>query len=98
MTTTLEQVNDLYEIAEFMQDEELTKALEFIAKLMFKPDIPLDVARVEIVRMQAIAAKMQMKATFMANVDKSNRAKKNQYFTAAAEIDKVVAALKFILK
>lgn len=98
MTTTLEQVNDLYEIAEFMQDDELTKALEFIAKLMFKPDIPLDVARVEIVRMQAIAAKMQMKATFMANVDKSNRAKKNQYFTAAAEIDKVVAALKFILK
>lgn len=98
MTTTLEQVNDLYEIAEFMEDDELTKALEFIAKLMFKPDIPLDVARVEIVRMQAIAAKMQMKATFMANVDKSNRAKKNQYFTAAAEIDKVVAALKFILK
>ena len=98
MTTPLEQVNDLYEIAEFMEDDELTKALEFIAKLMFKPDIPLDVARVEIVRMQAIAAKMQMKATFMANVDKSNRAKKNQYFTAAAEIDKVVAALKFILK
>lgn len=98
MMTTLEQVNDLYEIAEFMEDEELTRALEFIAKLMFKPDIPLDVARVEIVRMQAIAAKMQMKATFMANVDKSNRAKKNQYFTAAAEIDKVVAALKFILK
>lgn len=96
--TTLEQVNDLYEIAEFMEDSELTTALEFIAKLIFKPDIPLDVARVEIVRMQAIAAKMQMKATFMANVDKSNRAKKNQYFTAAAEIDKVVAALKFILK
>ena len=98
MTTTLEQVNDLYEIADFMEDPELTHALEFIAKLMFKPDIPLDVARVEIVRLQAIAAKMQMKATYMANVDKSNRAKKNQYFTAAAEIDKVVAALKFILK
>lgn len=98
MTTTLEQVNDLYTIAEYMDDPELTTALEFIAKLMFKPDIPLDVARIEIVRMQAIAAKMQMKATYMANVDKSNRSKKNQYFTAAAEIDKVVAALKFILK
>lgn len=96
--TTLEQVNDLYEIAEFMEDPELTNALEFIAKLMFKPDVPMDIARIEIVRLQAIAAKMQMKATFMANVDKSNRAKKNQYFTAAAEIDKVVAALKFILK
>jgi hypothetical protein len=96
--TTLEQINDLYDIAEYMDDPELTQALEFIAKIIFKPDVPMDIARIEIVRLQAIAAKMQMKATFMANVDKSNRAKKNQYFTAAAEIDKVVAALKFILK
>jgi len=41
---------------------------------------------------------MQMKATWMANVDKSDRSKKNLYYSAAAEIDKVVAALKFILK
>jgi hypothetical protein len=48
--------------------------------------------------MQAIAAKLQMRATWMANVDKSNRDKKNIYYTAAAEVDKVVAALKFLLK
>lgn len=98
MTTTLEQINDLYEISEYMQDEELTTALEFIAKIILKPDVPAHVAQIEIVRLQAIAAKMQMKATWMANVDKSNRAKKNMYYTAAAEIDKTVAALKFILK
>jgi hypothetical protein len=34
----------------------------------------------------------------MTNVDKSDRSKKNIYYTAAAEIDKTVAALKFILK
>lgn len=98
MTTTLEQINDLYEISEYMQDEELTTALEFIAKIILKPDVPVQVAQIEIVRLQAIAAKMQMKATYMANVDKSDRAKKNMYYTAAAEIDKTVAALKFILK
>lgn len=98
MTTTIEQINDLYEISEYMQDEELTTALEFIAKVILKPDVPVQVAQIEIVRLQAIAAKLQMKATFMANVDKSNRAKKNMYYTAAAEIDKTVAALKFILK
>lgn len=96
--TNLEKISDLYEIAEFMDDPELTTALEFIAKIIAKPDIPPYAAAVEIVRLQGIAAKMQMKATYMANVDKSNRAKKNQYFTAASEIDKVVAALKFILK
>lgn len=96
--TTLEQVNDLYEIAEYVKDEELTSALEFIAKVIMKPDIPLNVATVEIVRLQAIAAKMQMKATWMANVDKSDRAKKNLYYSAASEIDKLVAALKFLFK
>lgn len=96
--TTLDQVNDLYEIAEYVKDEELTSALEFIAKVIMKPDIPLNVATVEIVRLQAIAAKMQMRATWMANVDKSDRAKKNLYYSAAAEIDKLVAALKFLFK
>lgn len=96
--TTIEQVSGLYEIADYMNDPELSQALEFIAKVIMKPDIPPHVATVEIVRLQAIAAKMQMRATWMANVDKSDRSKKNLYYSAAAEIDKVVAALKFILK
>jgi len=96
--TTLEQISGLYDISEFMDDKEFTSALEFIAKIILKPDIPPHVATQEIVRLQAIAAKMQMRATWMANVDKSDRAKKNLYFTAASEIDKTVAALKFILK
>lgn len=96
--TTLEQISSLHEIADYMQDEELTQALEFIAKIILKPDIPPQVATIEIVRLQAIAAKLSLRATWMANVDKSDRSKKNIYYTAAAEIDKTVAALKFILK
>lgn len=96
--TTLEQISGLYDISEYMQDQELSDALEFIAKIIMKPDIPADVAVLQIVRLQAIAAKMAMRATWMANVDKSDRSKKNIYYTAAAEIDKTVAALKFILK
>jgi hypothetical protein len=73
--TTIDMVNGLSEIADYMGDEELTTALTMIAKLIIKPDIPLNVATVEIVRLQAIAAKMSFKATWMANVDKSDRAK-----------------------
>jgi hypothetical protein len=98
VSTTIEQVSGLYEIADYMKDDELTQALEFIAKIILKPDIPPQVATIEIVRLQAIAAKMAMRATWMTNVDKSDRSKKNIYYTAAAEIDKTVAALKFILK
>lgn len=96
--STLEEINDLYNIAEYMNDEELTKALEFIAKLILKPDIPLSVASMEIVRMQAIAAKLALQARWMTNVDKGNTAKKNLYYTTAAELDKVVASLKYLVK
>lgn len=98
MTTTLEQINDLYEISEYMDDAELTQALEFIAKAIFKPDIPIQVVTAELVRLQAIAAKLSLKATWMANVDKSNRAKKNLYYTAAEQIDKVCSSLKYLTK
>lgn len=96
--TTLEMVNGLAEIADFMEDEELTQALTFIAKLIIKPDVPLAVATVEIVRLQAIAAKMAFKATWMTNVDKSDRSKKNIYYTAAESINSLVSALKYITR
>jgi hypothetical protein len=96
--TTLEMVNGLSEIADFMNDEELTAALTFVAKVILKPDIPLNVATIEIVRLQAIAAKMSLKATWMVNVEKGDRAKKNIYFTAAEAINDLVSALKYITR
>lgn len=96
--TTIDMVNGLSEIADYMNDEELTQALTFIAKLIIKPDIPLNVATVEIVRLQAIAAKMAFKATWMVNVDKGNREKKNIYFTAHGAINDLVSALKYIVR
>lgn len=96
--TNLEQISDLYEIAEYMNDEELTTALEVIAKIILKQGIPVEAAVFELVRLQAIAAKMAFKATWMTNVDKSDRSKKNIYYTAAAEIDKMCQSLKYLAK
>lgn len=96
--TTLEAVNGLQEIAEFMDDEELTVALTMVAKLIIKPDIPIQVATVEIVRLQAIAAKLSLKATWMVNVEKGDRARKNIYFTAAEAVNNLVSALKYITR
>jgi predicted S18 family serine protease len=96
--TTIDMVNGLSEIADYMKDEELTQALTFIAKVIIKPDIPLNVVTIEIVRLQAIAAKMAFRATWMANVDKSDRGKKNLYYTAAEAINSLVSALKYITR
>lgn len=91
-------VNGLSDIAEYMNDEELTTALTFIAKIIIKPDVPINVATIEIVRLQAIAAKMAFKATWLTNVDKGDRAKKNIYYTAAESINQLVSALKYITR
>jgi len=96
--TTIDMVNGLAEISEYMKDDELDSALTMIAKLILKPDIPINVATIEIVRLQAIAAKMSFKATWMANVEKGDRAKKNIYFTAASAVNELVAALKYITR
>jgi len=96
--TTIEMINGLSEIADYMQDEELNAALTMIAKLIVKPDIPINIATLEIVRLQAIAAKMSFRATWMANVEKGDRAKKNIYFTAASAVNELVAALKYITR
>lgn len=96
--TTIELVNGLSEINEYMDDEELQHALVMISKLITKPDIPINVATVEIVRLQAIASKMAFKATWMANVDKGDRPKKNLYYTAAESINNLVSALKYITR
>jgi hypothetical protein len=45
--TTIDMVNGLSEIADYMKDEELTTALTMIAKLIVKPDIPPQVASLE---------------------------------------------------
>lgn len=95
---TIEMINGLAEIADFMEDEELTQALTFIAKIILKPDIPMSVATVEIVRLQAIAAKMAFRATWLTNVEKGDRAKKNIYYTAAEAVNDLVAALKYIIR
>jgi len=97
-STTIDMVNGLAEIADYMEDEDLTTALTMIAKLIIKPDIPIQVATLEIVRLQAIAAKLALKATWMANVDKSNRGKKNIYYTAAESVNNLVSALKYITR
>ncbi len=96
--TTIDQLNWVQEIADYMNDDDLSDALAMVAKLIIKPDIPLQVATIEIVRLQAISAKMQFKATWLTNVDKGDRAKKNIYYTAAESINQLVSALKYIIR
>lgn len=98
--TTLELIssvqvfNDLHVL---MQDEDLDTALGYIIKLISKPQIPVETAHVLIVQLQAISAKMGMHASYHTNIIKDPK-KKNIYYSARDNIDRLVDALKYVAK
>lgn len=91
----LNKVSNFSEISEYMNDEELTKALAMIAKLIANPDIPPSKAAILIVQLQSYSAKFAMLAAWYANVKKDDRQKKNIYYSAREAIDKLTDALKY---
>lgn len=98
MENTAELLNKITEfnsISEYMQDEELTKALVMIAKIIANPDIPPAKVAVTITQMQAYSAKFGMLASWYSHVKKDDRAKKNLYYSMREATDRLVDALKY---
>lgn len=94
----LNTINNFNDIAEFMQDEELTKALVAVAKLIANPDIPAAKATLLVVQLQAYATKFSMLASWYSHVKKDDRAKKNLYYSAKESIERLVDALKYTVR
>lgn len=94
----LNTINEFNEISEFMNDEELTKALVAVAKMIANPDIPPAKATLLIVQLQAYATKFSMLASWYSHVKKDERAKKNLYYSAKDSIERLVDALKYAVR
>jgi hypothetical protein len=94
----LNSINEFNEISEFMKDEELTKALVSVAKLIANPDIPAAKATLLIVQLQAYATKFAMLASWYSHVKKDERAKKNIYYSAKDTMERLVDALKYTVR
>jgi hypothetical protein len=94
----LNSINQFNEISEFMQDEELTKALVSVAKLIANPDIPPAKATLLIVQLQSYATKFAMLASWYSHVKKDERAKKNIYYSAKETMERLVDALKYTVR
>lgn len=94
----LNSVSHFNEISDYMQDEELTKALVIVAKLIANPDVPPAKVAVTITQLQAYSAKFGMLASWYSHVKKEDRARKNLYYSARETIDKLVDALKYSVR
>jgi hypothetical protein len=94
----LNSINEFNEISEFMKDEELTKALVAVAKLIANPDIPPAKATLLIVQLQSYATKFAMLASWYSHVKKDERAKKNIYYSAKDTMERLVDSLKYTVR
>jgi len=93
----LTQFNDL---TDFMQDEQLDRALDLVIKCLNRPDIAAQKAPALIVELQAISTKFSVMAVTYATIkrDKAgteNNHKKNVYYSTKEALDRLVDALKY---
>lgn len=92
------KVTEFNDISEFMQDPDLDLALGYVVKLIAKPDIPPGALQRAIVQLQALSVKfgfLRARLVAFGAESPADKKKKNFYFTAEEQIDKLVAALKY---
>lgn len=99
LVSSITQFNDIHE---FMDDEDLDRALHLVVKLLMeKGSVPSAQAPKLIVELQALATKFAMLATYYATIGKGGtdeNHKKNVYFTMKDSITKLVDSLKYTAK
>ncbi len=103
---TLELINSITEfndLHEYMNDAQLDRALAVIVKLLLNPDVPAAKAPHLIIELQAMSTKFAMMASYYSTIAKdkagtANNNKKNIYYSAKESIDKLVDALKYVVR
>lgn len=103
---TLELISDITEfndLHEFMQDEHLDKVLSVVVKLLMNPDVPSSKAPLLIIELQAMSTKFAVLASVYSTIAKDkagtiNNNKKNIYYSLKESIDKLVDALKYVVR
>jgi hypothetical protein len=103
---TLELISDITEfndLHEYMKDEQLDKAMAIVVKILMNPDVPAAKAPGLIIELQAMSTKFGMLAAYYTTIAKDkagtvNNNKKNIYYSVKESIDKLVDALKYVVR
>ena len=103
---TLELISDITEfndLHEFMKDEHLDKALAIVVKILMNPDVPSAKAPMLIMELQAMSTKFAVMSSVYSTIAKDkagtiNNNKKNVYYSVKESIDKLVDALKYVVR
>jgi len=99
----ISEITEFNELHEFMKDEHLDKALSIVVKLLMNPDIPAAKAPSLIIELQAMSTKFSVLASIYSTIMKDkagteNNNKKNVYYSVKESLDKLVDALKYVVR
>lgn len=97
----LNSIHEFKQLHDLVQDDELDTALAAVVQLISKPDVSAGEVPRAIVKLQALSAKFAFAATYYKTFGKSGaneRYKKDVYYTARDAIDKLVDALKYVVR
>ncbi|WNN94657.1 hypothetical protein SEA_PHREDRICK_70 [Streptomyces phage Phredrick] len=97
---TVSALTEFNDLTEFMQDDQLDRALELAIRCIAQPDIAAVKAPRLIVELQAISFKFAVKAVEYATIKKDragtdNNHRKNVYYSTKEALDRLVDALKY---
>jgi hypothetical protein len=100
LISSITEFNDLHE---YMKDDQLDKALAIVVKILMNPDVPAAKAPTLIIELQGMSTKFSMMAAVYSTIAKDkagtvNNNKKNIYYSAKESIDKLVDALKYVVR
>lgn len=95
---TFLSVPEFKQLSEFMDDKELDETMNYVIKLMMKPDVPFSTVAPLIVRLQAYSTKfkIQAKQHMLFNKTDDGSKKKNVYLTVSDALDRLVDSLKYL--
>ncbi|AXH68782.1 hypothetical protein SEA_COMRADE_70 [Streptomyces phage Comrade] len=97
---TVSVITEFNDLTEFMQDDQLDRALELAIRCIAQPDVAAVKAPKLIVELQAISFKFAVKAVEYATIKKDragtdNNHRKNVYYSTKEALDRLVDALKY---
>ena len=104
--SSLELISDITEfndLHEYMKDDQLDKVMAIVVKILMNPDVPAAKAPGLIIELQAMSTKFGMLAAYYTTIAKDkagtvNNNKKNIYYSVKESIDKLVDALKYVVR
>lgn len=100
----LEDLNiavEIQELVEFINDDDFEVIIGEVAQLINEPNLAPMKVRPLIVKLQALSFNLSMQANYYKSIGKggtNERYKKDAYYSARDALDRVVDAIKYLVK